>query len=65
MKHFLVPFLLLACMIPVKAQQISEELNLADSSQLHVLETKRGDRFIGRVIKIENTTVYFNFRADQ
>ncbi len=48
-----------------QAQTLDPELSLQDTSQVHVLETKRGDRFIGRVIDIENTTISFQFLQDQ
>ena len=44
------------------AQVISTRLTVGDTLQTHILETVNGDRFVGRVTKIENTTVYFLFK---
>lgn len=43
-------------------QQISGNLIIGDSTQMHVLITTNEDRFVGQVTKIENTTVYFLFQ---
>ena len=48
----------------IYSQKFSESIDLSDSTQLHIIETKRGDRFVGRITKIENTTVYFLFRNE-
>lgn len=48
----------------LKAQIFSENIDLTDSAQMHILETKRGDRFVGRITKIENTEIYFLFRNE-
>ena len=48
----------------VSGQNFSENIDLSDTTQLHIVETKRGDRFVGRITKIENTTVYFLFRNE-
>ncbi|GJM32669.1 MAG: hypothetical protein DHS20C18_16700 [Saprospiraceae bacterium] len=37
----------------------SDKINLKDSTQIHILETKWGDRLIGQVVKIENTQLTF------
>ncbi|GAB5553298.1 MAG: hypothetical protein Sapg2KO_28890 [Saprospiraceae bacterium] len=47
------------------AQNFSPDFNLLDTSQIHILETKKGDRFIGKVLKIEQTTLTFLFRPKQ
>lgn len=47
------------------AQNFSADFNLLDTNQVHVLETKKGDRFLGRVLKIEQTTLTFLFRPGQ
>lgn len=41
------------------AQVFSSSINLADTTQQHLLVTKRGDRIVGRIQKIEGTTVSF------
>jgi len=41
------------------AQVFSSSINLEDTTQQHLLITKRGDRIIGRIQKIEGTTVTF------
>lgn len=56
------------CLIFTKvaySQNFSPDFNLLDTSQIHVLETKKGDRFIGKVLKIEQTTLTFLFRSAQ
>lgn len=66
MKHFsLSIWLCLFLIAEASAQNFSPDFNLSDTTQIHVLETKKGDRFIGRVVKIEQTTLSFAFRADQ
>jgi len=44
-----------------QAQFISKNIVVGDTTQVHVLKTENGDRFVGRVIRIENTTIYFLF----
>lgn len=41
------------------AQEINAKLKIGDEKQFHVLETKNGDRFIGRVIAIADQQVRF------
>lgn len=48
----------------IDGQVFSEKINLSDPTQMHILETKRGDRFVGRITKIENTEIYFLFRNE-
>lgn len=56
---------LLCFQIPqLYCQVFSEKIDLSDSTQRHVLETKRGDRFMGRITRIENTDVFFLFRNE-
>ena len=57
---FVLPFLFF--FLPMQAQVISEKIEIGDTTQVHVLNTLRGDRFVGRVIKIENTKVFFLFK---
>ncbi len=45
----------------VHAQFISKNIIIGDTTQVHVLNTENDDRFVGRVTKIENTTVFFLF----
>jgi len=40
-------------------QVFSSKINLEDTTQQHLIITKRGDRIIGRIHKIEGTTVVF------
>ncbi|MDZ4679818.1 MAG: hypothetical protein SH848_17075 [Saprospiraceae bacterium] len=40
-------------------QVFSSSINLEDTTQRHLIITKRGDRIIGRIQKIEGTTVSF------
>lgn len=62
-------FLIIGCCLLFgrigSAQNFSPDFNLLDTNQIHVLETKKGDRFIGSVIKIEQTTLTFLFRSEQ
>lgn len=46
----------------VQAQFISKKIEIGDTTQVHVLNTENGDRFLGRVTRIENTTVFFLFQ---
>jgi len=41
------------------SQVFSSSINLEDSTQQHLIVTKRGDRILGRIQKIEGTTVTF------
>lgn len=45
----------------LSAQDFSPRLDFDDPSQVHILETVRGDRFIGRVQKIEHNILVFLF----
>lgn len=42
-----------------QAQYFSHQLNLQDSTQVHILRTKRGDRFVGRLTDIKSTNLFF------
>ena len=60
----LLPLFGLFCLClfgPISAagQVFSSSINLADTTQQHLLVTKRGDRIVGRIQKIEGTTVAF------
>jgi len=44
--------------------QISPDLTVADSAQLHLLQTTKGDFLVGRVTKIINTTVSFQLNEN-
>ena len=46
----------------VQAQFISKSIIIGDTSQVHILSTENGDRFVGRVTKIENTNIFFLFK---
>lgn len=55
---------LLCCMFmcasyTTSAQVFSSKINLDDPTQQHLLITKRGDRMLGRILKIEGTNVLF------
>lgn len=66
MKHFyFVVWLCLSVLGKNYGQNFSPDFNLLDTTQVHVLETQRGDRFLGRVLKIEQTTLTFAFREVQ
>jgi len=45
------------------SQVFSSSINLEDSTQQHLIVTKRGDRILGRIQKIEGTTVTFIMRT--
>lgn len=53
---------LLPCCL--NAQTFSPNLNLSDTTQIHVLKTHRGDVFTGRVIEIMDTNVRFRANGD-
>ncbi len=57
---FLLPLLFL--LTDTAAQVISKNISIGDTTQVHILNTVNGDRFVGRVVKIENTTVTFLFK---
>ena len=63
-KFFLFSFLLFLSLdsSSLHAQFISQDISIGDTTQVHVLNTENGDRFVGRVTKIENTTVFFLFQ---
>lgn len=44
------------------AQYFSHQLNLQDSTQVHILRTKRGDRFVGQLTDIRSTNLFFRMR---
>ena len=46
----------------INAQFISKNIEIGDTTQVHVINTENGDRFVGRVTRIENTTVFFLFQ---
>lgn len=50
--------------IPISAQEFSPLLDLDDPEQVHVLETVRGDRFIGKIQRIENKVLIFLLREE-
>lgn len=56
--------LLLTIPIFVFSQTFSPNLNLSDTSQVHILTSNRGDIFIGRVIEIIDTRVSFLANGD-
>lgn len=41
------------------SQYFSHQLNLQDSSQVHILRTNRGDRFVGQLKDIRSTNLFF------
>ncbi len=57
-----IVFLLLAC-YPLGAQVISSDIDLADTAQVHVLETQSGDVLIGRLLEVRNLLVRFRLQA--
>ena len=66
MKHFFLSIWLSVIYLSTAfCQNFSPDFNLSDTAQIHVLETKRGDRFIGKVLKIEQTNLTFQFREAQ
>ena len=58
-------FLFLAFPVITNAQFISKNIAIGDTTQVHVLNTENGDRFVGRVTKIENTTIFFLFQEEK
>lgn len=62
-KKLLKPFIwccLLCCFTPnLYGQYFSHQINLSDSTQVHILRTVRGDRFVGKVKDIRSTTLFF------
>lgn len=48
----------------VQAQEFSKDLDFDDPNQVHVLETRRGDRFIGKVKNIQDQSLSFLIRED-
>jgi hypothetical protein len=54
------------CLLPfiLESQVIKGELNLSDTAQIHRIVTQRGDVFLGRITKIENTDVRFLFNEN-
>jgi len=57
-KLLALTFLLLGLPSFAQAQFISKDIIIGDTTQMHVLNTENGDRFVGRVTKIENTSVF-------
>lgn len=43
----------------LSGQFFSHQLNLKDSTQVHILRSQRGDRFVGQLKDIRSTTIYF------
>ena len=43
----------------IDAQVFSKDLDVSDSTQVHIIETVRGDVLVGHVTRIEGTTLYF------
>jgi hypothetical protein len=64
MKNIILAFAM--CLLPfiLESQVIKGELNLSDTAQIHRIETQRGDVFLGRITKIENTDVRFLFNEN-
>jgi len=61
---FLFSFLLLlALCCPLRAQVISPNIDLADTSQVHVLETRSGDVLTGRLLEVRDLQVRFRLQA--
>lgn len=63
LKKLLVPILWL-CLVcwaspSLYSQYFSHQINLTDSTQVHILRSKRGDRFVGKLKDIRSTTLYF------
>ncbi|NRB49358.1 MAG: hypothetical protein HRU41_16895 [Saprospiraceae bacterium] len=52
-------WLLYSCLPTASAQYFSHQLNLQDSTQVHILRTKRGDRFVGQLKDIRSTNLFF------
>ena len=48
-----------ASLSSLQAQIISQDLDLSDTTQMHLVYTKKGDRLVGRILSIENTNVAF------
>ena len=62
-KFSLLTFLFLFSLPAIlQAQFISKKIVIGDTTQVHVLNTENGDRYVGRVTKIENTSVSFLFK---
>ncbi|MBX2875142.1 MAG: hypothetical protein KTR30_23665 [Saprospiraceae bacterium] len=60
----LLKLILWCCIIcsslpPAHSQYFSHQLNLQDSSQVHILRTSRGDRFVGQLKDIRSTNLFF------
>ena len=57
----LMTFILLTFALPEKVvcQYISTEISIGDTTEVHILSTVSGDRLVGRVTSIQDTTVTF------
>ncbi len=61
----LVCFTLLISSFAYSQTIISEDIDFADTSQVHLLQTDRGDVLIGRLERIENDSFYFQLRGTE
>jgi len=55
----LVVFLLLPFGSHLQAQYFSPALDFKDSTQVHILKTQRGDKFIGRLLRVQQDSLTF------
>ena len=55
----LVLFLLLPFENHLQAQYFSPGLDYKDSTQVHILKTQRGDKFIGRLLRVQQDSLTF------
>ncbi len=59
--YTIIPVLLLTIFNTLKSQNIAPDLSIGDTTQIHILETKKGDTFVGRTLSIENLDISFLF----
>lgn len=59
LKNMVWLWLLPSFLPSANAQYFSHQLNLQDSTQVHILRTKRGDRFVGQLKDIRSTNLFF------
>ncbi|HKK77245.1 MAG TPA: hypothetical protein VJ953_19355 [Saprospiraceae bacterium] len=57
-------FLCCTCVFHLEAQEFSKDLDFDDPSQIQVLETRRGDHFIGKVQSLEDQRLSFLIREE-
>ncbi len=57
----IIPILFLTTFNTLKSQNIAADLSIGDTTQTHILETKKGDTFVGRTLAIENVDISFLF----